>query len=204
MMTKDWDAKYAKRPQRWSLEPNDRLVHEVGQLTPGRALDVGCGEGRNAIWLASKGWQVSAVDMSAIAIERGERRAGELGLSIEWTVADFATLQLEPTFDLVIVVFLQTPADERREWMIGARSALRVGGTFLYIGHDRSNFDHGHGGPRYPEVLCTPQDIVRELPGFRIDTARVVERPVSIESGHGPASETATALDAVVRAVRLQ
>ena len=163
-----------------------------------------CGFMASAIWLASQGWQVTAVDLSCAAVERGKQRAHTLGLAIEWTVADITTLQLEPNFDLVIVIFLQTPADERAQWMACARNALRVGGTFLYIGHDRSNFEHGHGGPRYPEVLCTPHDIVRDLPGFRIEIASVVERPVSIEPGHGPASETAIALDGIVRAVRVQ
>ena len=204
MDAKDWDARYARRAQRWSRGPTERVVREFGGLAPARALDIGCGEGRNAIWLASKGWQVRAVDFSALAIERGKERAAKLGLSIDWMVADATTLSLPERFDLVMVVFLHTPAAERARWMECARDAVRNGGTFFYLGHDASNLEHGHGGPRSSDVLCTPDDIVHALPGFRIETATVVERSASAEPGHRSVSKDAVARDALVRAIRVK
>jgi SAM-dependent methyltransferase len=178
-------------------------VQEVEPLAPGRALDLACGEGRNAIWLASSGWQVTAVDFSEVAIHRGRRRARELDLNIGWVVADVTGFTDPRPYDLVLVMYLQTPAQDRARWMARARDALRIGGTFIFLGHDASNLEHGHGGPSSAEVLCTPRDIVDELPGFRIEIAEVIERPVSPEPDHGPADDTATARDALVRAVRI-
>lgn len=202
-----WNARYAARPLVWSAEPNRIVERELADLPPGRALDVGCGEGRNAIWLAARGWRVTAVDFSETAIEKARRLAADRGVDVEWVVGDVAAEPIEPNaYDLVLVAYLHTAPAERAEWMERARAALRPGGTFLYVGHDASNIAHGHGGPQDPEVLCSPADIVAALPGFRIERAEVVERPVTGEPGHGDAAgagvESPVALDALVRAVK--
>lgn len=202
MKGKDWDARYARRPQAWSRGPNARLVQEVEPLAPGRTLDLACGEGRNALWLAASGWQVTAVDYSEVAIERGRRRARDLDLEVDWRVADVTEFQVEYDVDLVVITYLQTPVTERARWMARARDALRIGGTFVYIGHDLSNLTRGHGGPGDPGVLTTPEAVVADLPGFRIDLAEVIERPVRVEPGHGGGYGDALALDTLVRAVR--
>src|SRR6476469_7102782 len=94
-----WDARYAATESLWTFEPNRFLVRETEGLAPGRALDLACGEGRNALWLAARGWQVTAVDFSAVALEKG-RRADD---SVDWQVGDVLTAPLPQDLDLVVV-----------------------------------------------------------------------------------------------------
>src|SRR5437763_4390638 len=102
-----WDARYAATDSLWSFEPNRFLVQEAGSLAPGRALDLGCGEGRNALWLAGLGWRVTAVDFSQVALERGRAVAAERGLEIEWIPADVVEWRPPPcAFDLVALLYL--------------------------------------------------------------------------------------------------
>jgi len=201
-MHKDrWNRRYAERPLVWSREANATVMSELAALAPGRALELGCGEGRNAIWLASRGWEVTAVDFADAAIEKARRLAEHAGVIVRWLVADAADPTSGDGYDLVLVTFLHTSPAERSAWMARGRSALRPGGTFLYLGHDRSNIEHGHGGPRDSAVLCAPEDVVAELPGFRVERAEVIERTVASEPGHGPpAGEVAR--DTLVRAVK--
>ena len=104
-----WDARYSERAgQMWSGRPNGRLVAEVAALPPGRALDVGCGEGADAIWLAKQGWAVTAIDISAVAIGRAKEAAQLAGAPVEWVCDDVLATSLPArSFDLVS---LQYPA----------------------------------------------------------------------------------------------
>jgi len=189
-----WDARHAARDPIEARDPDPTLVAEVGALRPGRALDLATGDGRNAIYLAGQGWQVTAVDFSSVALERACASAGAAGVDVDWIEADL--LDWSPpasTFDLVAIVFLHLPPDERRVVYARAAAALRPGGTFLVVGHDRSNLVDGMGGPQDPTVLFTPAEIVAELSGFSVVRSEVIRRG-TVES-HGP-------LDAVVHAVR--
>jgi len=189
----DWDRKYAEKELLWSAKPNRVLVAEVAGLAPGRALDLACGEGRNAIWLAELGWRVAAVDFSEIAIAKGRERAARLGLDVDFVCADLLDFEPEPAaFDLVLVLYLQIPAEERRLVLARAADALAPGATFLLVGHDSTNLTDGVGGPREPSVLYTPDDIVAELGGLEIEKAERVLRDV--EGAERPA------IDALVRA----
>ena len=195
-----WDERYAARPLLWSSEPNFTVRLETAALAPGRALDLACGEGRNALWLAERGWSVTGVDFSRVAIERGRERAMARGLSIEWVLGDVAEWKPDGQVDLVVVAFLHTDITARQHWMSIARESVAPGGTFLYVGHDLTNIEHGSGGPRDPGVLSRPEEIAAALPGFEIARAEVVRREVTGEPGHGPGS--GFALDAVVVARR--
>src|SRR5919199_6018430 len=95
-----WDERYASAEQVWSGEPNGALVAEVSSLTPGTALDVGCGEGADAVWLARRGWRVTALDVSAVALERARRHAEDAGVSVEWIHSGVESAELA-TYDLV-------------------------------------------------------------------------------------------------------
>lgn len=195
MRREEWDRKYSETGLLWSAEPNRFVVAELAGLPPGRALDLACGEGRNAIWLAELGWRVTAVDFSEIAIAKGRERAARLGLDVDFVCADL--LDYEPeldAFDLVLVLYLQLPADERRLVLARAADALTPGATFLLVGHDSTNLTHGVGGPSEPSVLYTPEDIVAELGGLEIEKAERVVRDV--EGAERPA------IDALVRARR--
>jgi SAM-dependent methyltransferase len=188
-----WDDRYAASELVWSREPNQFVAAELADLSPGSAVDLGAGEGRNAIWLASRGWSATAVDFSQVAVEKGRRIAAERGLDVDFVVADL--LEHDPgeqAFDLVIVFYLQLPADELGAVLSRAARAVAPGGTFLLVGHDLRNLAAGHGGPQDAAVLYTPEDVVASLGGLEVERAEPVERPV----------DGAVAIDALVRAHR--
>jgi SAM-dependent methyltransferase len=191
----DWNRKYTEKDLLWSWNPNRFLVVEAGGLTPGRALDLACGEGRNAIWLAERGWHVTAVDFSEVAIAKARERAARDGVEVDLVCLDLLEYEPEPrAYDLVLVLYLQLAAEERRIVLSRAADALAPGGTFLLVGHDLLNLTEGAGGPSDPDVLYTPDDIVAALPGLAIEKAERVFR--DIEDADRPA------IDALVRARR--
>ncbi len=162
-----WDERYRSRETVWGGAPNRFVERELADLSAGRALDLACGEGRNAIWLAGLGWDVIAVDFSAVAVEKG--RAGErseLGTSrIDWRVADALTFVADEPVDLVLLCYLQVPPPQRRAAVSRAAAALREGGTVLVIAHDSRNITDGTGGPQDPTVLYTAADVAGDLAG---------------------------------------
>ncbi len=190
-----WNRKYAEAESLWSTTPNRFLVAEASDLEPGRALDLACGEGRNARWLAERGWTVTAVDFSDVAISRARELAAHEHLAIEFLCADLLEYEPEPAgFDLVLVFYVQILAIERRVVLERGATALRAGGTFLLVGHDLTNVTDGVGGPSEPDLLYTPDDIVAELPTLEIEKAERVLRDV--------ADADRPAIDALVRARR--
>ena len=192
-----WDERYAGTELLWKADPNRFLVRELADLAPGRALDVACGEGRNAVWLAGKGWTVTGVDFSGVALDKARRLAQQRGVTVEWVnadVVDWAPPQNE--FDVVVLMYLQLPKDQRQAVHIRAAGALAVGGTLLVVAHDLSNLRDGYGGPQDPAVLFTPDDVVSDLGGLEIVRAERVRRPVTTDAGE------VEAIDALVRAVR--
>ena len=197
MRSQDWDRRYASTELPRSAEPNRFLVAEVGGLPPGRALDLGCGEGLNAIWLADRGWRVTGVDFSQVGLDKALRSAAARGVEVDWVRADLLDYgPAEAAYDLVAVLYLQLPAAQRREVLRKAGVALAPGGTLLVVGHDRLNLTEGHGGPRDPAVLFTSADVEGELPGLQVERAERVLRPVTVDG------REVHAIDALVRARR--
>jgi len=191
----DWNSRYRGPELLWSADPNRFLVEEVSDLAPGRALDLGAGEGRNAIWLAEKGWTVTAVDFSEVALDKARRIAAAREVEIGIEHADLTHYQPKPaTFDLVLVLYLHLPRSEMACVVDRAARAVASGGTFLLIGHDRTNLDRGYGGPRNPEVLYSADEIADLLSGLTVEDAGTRRRPVENEQG------TFTAIDCLVRA----
>lgn len=191
-----WDARYAAGSP-WPDGPNATVREVVEPLRPGRARDVACGDGRHAVWLAGLGWQVEAVDFSAVAVERGRRTAERLAAdgallgSVSWHVADVSTDRPEPaSADLVLLAFLHLPPDQARDALALSARAVAPGGLMLVVGHDRSNLEHGTGGPQRPEVLTDLDAVTRALvsAGLRVDRAEVLTRPV--EGADRPALDT--------------
>ena len=109
MEREDWDERYAGEELLWRAEPNRFLVSETADLRPGRALDLACGEGRNAIWLAERGWHATGVDFSAAGLAKARRRAAERGVDVEWVEADVREWRPPGPYDLVIVFYVQLP-----------------------------------------------------------------------------------------------
>ncbi len=195
MQSADWDARYREKKLVWSAGPNQFVAAEVKGLSAGRALDLACGEGRNALFLAEQGWQVTASDFSPVAIEKARARSEELGLQISWRVADATEPQQGP-FDLILLAYLHLPRDQTRAVMAWAQEALAPSGTLLIVGHDIRNIDEGIGGPQDRSILFGPDDFCRMLPDLHIVRAETVTREVrKDEAVH-------SALDVMVRAER--
>lgn len=200
MDSKTWDERYAGTDLVWSATPNAFVEAECADLAPGRAVDLAAGEGRNSLWLARQGWQVTAVDFSQAGLDKGRAVAGEL--SVEWVRADVLTWS-GADYDLALLAYLQLPAAKRREAVRRAFAALRLGGTFLLVAHDSSNLTEGTGGPQDPAVLMTAPDILDDLAGesFEVVRAERVSREVRVNDEHGGAAAR-TAYDCLVRLTR--
>jgi SAM-dependent methyltransferase len=195
----DWDTRYAQSELVWGAPPNSTVVEHVYGLErvaslmpdapegeapgPPRALDLACGEGRNALWLATHGWQVHAVDYSQVGIDKGRTIATRLSRSvrsrISWQCADVTDLDaagITGPYELVLMVFLHLPAEQRRPLVRRLADLLAPGGTLLILGHDSTNLTDGYGGPQDPSVLFTPDDIIADLgPDDRI-RVRIADR----------------------------
>jgi SAM-dependent methyltransferase len=196
----DWNARYAGSDLVWGAEPNRFVFAELcGRAPTGRALDLACGEGRNAIWLAERGWAVTAVDFSDAAIERAKRLAAARGVEVEWLTADLASYVPRPaSFALVLIAYLQLPGAELRHVLGRAAAALEPAGELLMIGHARRNLAEGIGGPRDPAVLWEPEEISEWLPTLGLRASRCEEVHRSVETPDGPRD----AIDLLVRAER--
>ncbi|HEU4674525.1 MAG TPA: class I SAM-dependent methyltransferase [Motilibacteraceae bacterium] len=203
MDERGWDERYAASELVWSAGPN-RFVEELAaDLTPGRALDLAGGEGRNALWLAERGWTADVVDFSAVALERARRladeRLGERAASLRTVHADLAAYEPEPgAYDLVLVVYLQVPAPLRSAVVRRAADAVAPGGRLFVVAHDSDNLEHGVGGPQDPAVLYRARDLVTDVEGSGLDVVRAeqVRRAVATDAGERQA------LDALLLAVR--
>jgi SAM-dependent methyltransferase len=193
----EWDRRYAATELMWSAGPNASVREQVSGLTPGRALDLACGEGRNAFWLAAQGWDVMGVDFSQVAVDRAQRLASERGLPARFVRADLSEwTPPAASADLVLLAYLQVPEPLRGAVIEGAAAGVAPGGTLLWVAHDVENLERGYGGPRDPAVLSTPEGVVRHLRGLEVRSADRVERPVDTDAG------PATAVDTLVLAVR--
>ena len=194
-----WNERYEATDLVWTAGPNQTFADEVAALTPGKALDLAAGEGRNAIWLATQGWKATAVDFSDVALDKARQLAEASGVEIETLVADVTT-HVPPAgaYDLVAVIYLHLPASERRLVHQRAAEAVAPGGTMVVLGHDTTNLTDGHGGPQDAAVLYAPDDVVSDLEGTGLTVAKAerVHRAVSTPDGDR------TAIDALVVARR--
>jgi len=193
-----WNRRWAGEERvHASTAPSRFVVAEVADLPPGAALDLACGAGRNAVWLAEQGWRVTAVDFSGVALRMARSLEAERRVAVEWVEADVLAWTPPPrAYDLVCVLYLQLPAGERRTALARAAAAVRPGGTLLVLGHDLLNLTDGWGGPTQADVLFTPDDVVAEVGDLRIEKAERVRRAVD---DPGASRE---AIDALVRATR--
>ncbi len=186
----DWDARYAEK-QQWSAEPNPVVAELCADLAPGTAVDLAAGEGRHALWLAARGWRVTAVDFSAVGLDRG--RATWHGPDVLWSVADVTTwTAAEASLDLVLVAYLHLPEPETTDLLTRAVGWLRPGGHLLVLGHDVDNVAHGVGGPQDPAILHSVQRLAPVA--ARLDVDRLEQLPRETPAG--------TALDTLLWGTR--
>lgn len=206
----EWDARYASTDLIWGAAPNRFVAAEMSSLAPGSALDVACGEGRNAIWLATRGWRVVGLDFSAVAVERARRLADAAGVAdrTEFAVADAVAGPLpRGRFDAVIVAYLQLPAHERRAALRKAAAAVTPGGRLVIVGHHSENLAHGTGGPQDPIVLFTPEDVIADLaglPGLVVEKAQAVHRAVISADGERSAIDALVVVSRTVTSAQAQ
>ena len=203
MDARAWDERYAAAELVWSQEPNQFVAAELADLAPGTAVDLAAGEGRNAIWLASRGWSATAVDFSQVALDKGARLTADLAGDVTWVCADATAWQPPAPVDLVVIAYLQVPAEDRRRAVRSAVTMLRPGGTLLLVAHDSTNLTEGTGGPQDPAVLMTADDVLADLEGIDVEVVRAerVAREVTRADEHG-GEERRTAWDCLVRLVR--
>jgi SAM-dependent methyltransferase len=195
-----WEDRYRSQDAIWSGRPNHVLVAEVGDIVPGTALDVGCGEGGDAIWLAQQGWKVTAVDFSTVALERGSARAKELGLDgqIQWVHGDLLQWRPGVTYDLVNCQYLHLLRTEQEDDLLPMLAgAVAPGGTLLYVSH----FFEGQIAEERPHLMkrfLSTEGIARllDVDQWEISTASKRGRP---DAGEHPAGH---AHDSVLRAHR--
>ncbi|MGB6183056.1 MAG: class I SAM-dependent methyltransferase [Rhodococcus sp. (in: high G+C Gram-positive bacteria)] len=183
MDASQWDKKYERAELNWGAPPNEVVVEFCTALPRGRALDLACGEGRNALWLATRGWEVDAVDFSAVALRKGVAVAATATSSIRsrvrWVHADVTRLTPERSYDLVVVAYLHLPEKERALVLSIAMRALKHEGFLVIVGHHSDNLHNGVGGPQDPDILYSASDLVSDIDGrLRIVIAEKRMRPV--------------------------
>lgn len=186
----EWNQRYSASDYVWTDTANQFVETHLAELPAGQAIDLAAGEGRNAVWLASKGWQVTAVDFSTTGLEKAARLAADHGVTVDFIEADATDYQPTADVDLVVISYLQLDSDDRRTMLKRAKTWLKPGGTLFIVAHDRSNVTGGYGGPSSPDVCYTVAETVECLDGLEISTATCAERIVSTESGDQIALDT--------------
>jgi SAM-dependent methyltransferase len=197
----EWDNRYADRQQLWSGRPNGALVAEVAGLTPGRVLDVGCGEGADALWLARGGWDVTALEVSGVALERAAGHAQDAGVAIRWVHAALTDAQLAPaSFDLVSAQYpalLRTPGAAAERALL---AAVAPGGVLLLVHHAGMNTQQPNESGFDPADYVWPSMVAARL-GDDWEVQYYDQRPRVAPHGGAGAHH---ADDLVLRARRLR
>lgn len=196
-----WDERYAESHRIWSGRPNQRLVEEVADLTPGTAIDVGCGEGADAVWLAERGWQVTALDVSEVALERVRAHASDAGVAGRVETLHHDLVGGGPAsghYDLVSVFFFHVLPDAFEGFYRGLASLVRPRGTLLVVGHHPDDVDSGARRPHGGQLLFTPEQVVSVLDpdGWDLLTEAAPTRVMMTPEGE------VTVRDSVVRVTR--
>jgi SAM-dependent methyltransferase len=183
-----WDTRYATEGFVFGVEPNRFVAEYLADLPPCRALDLGSGQGRNAVWLARQGHDVTAVDLSAVARGQAVALAAELGVDAEFVAADLTTWEPPAgAFDLVLLAYLQLIPEQRAMVHATAVRALAPGGVVFLIAHHLDNLELGMGGPQSPQVLFTEEHLAADFVDLDIERLGQVGRPVEHDGVEGEA-----------------
>lgn len=191
-----WEERYAGADDVWSGRPNPQLVAEVERLTPGTALDVGCGEGGDVIWLAQQGWRVTGADFSENGLARARRHAEQAGVGerCDWWQVDARSFDAQGReFDLVTTHFLHPPAGGMPDVTARLAQAVAPGGHLLVVGH-APHPTFTHGSVLRQQAMWVAEDLVAALPeGFEVVVAEQRPRTV-VRDGQQLDIEDATLL----------
>ncbi|WP_369130177.1 class I SAM-dependent methyltransferase [Modestobacter roseus] len=185
-----WEERYRDSPALWSGRANAALVAEAADLPPGRALDVGCGEGGDVLWLAGRGWQATGLDWSEVALVRAAEHAAAAGLTerVEWVRGDVATWQPpDGAYDLVTAHFLHPQEALRHELVPRLASGVAASGTLLWVGHP---YDEERAARWGGDRFATAAQVLADLDPAQWDVVTAESRPRSGgEGGHHHADE---------------
>lgn len=197
-----WEQQYRDRTGHHPGDPNEQLVAEVSGLATGTALDAGCGEGRDAIWLASRGWHVTAVDFSPTALRRARERAAAAspGVAhlIAWVPADLTVWTPErDSFDLVTAQYVHVPAASSELLVSQLAAAVAPGGTLLIVGHHPSDLTTTMARGTAPELYLTAEQVLATLEPDRWEVAVAEARP---HRARDPEGHEVNLREAVLRA----
>lgn len=191
-----WEERYRAHSAIWSGRPNPQLVAEASDLPPGTALDAGCGEGADALWLAERGWQVTGADFATTALERAAVHADAAGVKVDWVHADLVSWTPPAQFDLVSSHYMHLPGDDRMTAFARLAEAVAPGGTLLIVGHHESDLHTTIQRPNIPGMFFTAEEVADSLgDGWEIQTADARPRLAADPDGH-----EITIRDAILRA----
>lgn len=181
-----WDQRYDQQEYFYGTEPNDFLRAMAGQLpAAGRVLCLAEGEGRNAVWLATQGFAVTAVDLSAVGLAKGQRLAARSGVSVVWQQADLATANFGlQCWDGIVSIFAHQPSAIRRALHQRCVAALAPGGVMLLEAYRPAQLQYQTGGPRDADLLPTAALLRAELSGLQFAHLQELERDVIEGQGH--------------------
>jgi 2-polyprenyl-3-methyl-5-hydroxy-6-metoxy-1,4-benzoquinol methylase len=195
-----WDERYATHDHVWSGRPNQRLLEHAADLPPGRALDVGCGEGADVVWLAGRGWRATGADLSVVALDKARRHAAEAGVAdrTSWVHVDLVAGDALPGGnDLVSAMYVHVPGADFGRVYAAIAAAVRPGGTLLVAGHHPAEQETDLRNPELAHLLFPPERVTELLGnGWQVDVAEGVTRETEM---HG---ESRLATDTVVVARR--
>ncbi len=174
-----WDDRYAAEDRVWGGEPNRFVVQYLRDLPPGSAIDLGAGEGRNSVWLAQQGWDVTAVDFSATGLRKAREMAADAGVSLATVAEDVTAFDPTVPVDLVLLCYLQIPDEHQIALLRRLPDWLQDGGAVFIVAHDKANTV---GGPPDPSVRYSVEQTVAALEGLRIDVAEVLDRDGALDT----------------------
>jgi trans-aconitate methyltransferase len=202
-----WDQRYSGSTRVWSGRPNAALTEQVTALTPGTALETGCGEGADAIWLATQGWQVTGVDFSAQALHcAAAHTPAHFAPRLTWRQADVLAWNVERDdqsppvgYDLVTAAFLHFPRPLRRRVFAALAARVAPGGSLVIVGHHPSDMDTSMPRPPEPDLYYTAEDVAADLPQLAWTIHTRQARPREDQT---PTGESVTIHDTVLRAQR--
>ena len=198
-----WEEQYRAHPELWSGRPNAQLVAEASDAPVGAALDIGCGEGADAIWLADRGWRVTAVDLAPTALERAAAHADAAGPAVSgrvrWIQADVMRWVPDKEYDLVTTHYLHLAGEPRRALFARLAAAVAPGGTLVVVGHHPKDLDTGARRPAMPDMFFTAEEVASSLDPAGWEIAVAEARPREAKPHEG---EVTTVHDAVMVARR--
>lgn len=185
MNTTNWDQRYSEPGYTYGTTPNTFLVSVVNRIPPGRVLMLAEGEGRNAVYLASLGYRITAVDASAVGLGKALELAAERGVSLTTVVADLDRFEIEPgQWDAIVSCFCHIPSAIRIPLHRKVVNGLKPGGVFVLEGFSKEQMDYDTGGPKSLDMLMSIEELLQELAGLEIIHAATLVRDVKEGRGH--------------------